>query len=165
MTTPIIGNLDAYLGFRLGEETFAVNIGHVTRIMELVPATRVPHAPPHYKGVINLFGEVIPVIDGRLKFGLPPAEPTRDTCIVVTVLEQNGEVQTAGLVVDSVQKVYSIAASDIKKTPVLENHEPETYIRGVARLNNQFILIMDVEAIFKDSRFSFEPPQLDEPIN
>jgi purine-binding chemotaxis protein CheW len=92
MAAEIIQGLNSYFTFRLGSELFAVNIGHVTKILGLSEITRVPNSPKYFRGIINLFGDVLPVFDGRLKFGFPETENTRNTCILVFVFELDGQV-------------------------------------------------------------------------
>lgn len=114
MENEIIEGLDSYLTFHLGEEKFAVNIGHVRKIMEMTNIVRVPHTPPYYKGVINLFGEVLPLIDSRLKFGMEEKNYDKNTCIVVLMMAALENTNGVGIIVDRVDQVIHIPASQIK---------------------------------------------------
>ena len=105
MAAEIIQGIDSYFTFRVGSELFAVNIGNITKILGLTEITKVPNSPRYFKGIINLFGDVLPVFDGRLKFGFPETESTRNTCILVLVFELDGQVVSSGIIVDSVDKV------------------------------------------------------------
>jgi len=97
--------IQTYLSFRLGEEVFAINVSKVLNILEMKPITRVPKSPEYMKGVINLRGTVLPVVDLRLKFSLPENEITVDTNIIVLNIDKEGEPVTLGILVDSVKEV------------------------------------------------------------
>ena len=100
--------LDSYLSFKLGDELFAANVAKVLNILEMVKITKVPKAPEYMKGVINLRGNVLPVIDTRTKFGMTPTEFTKNTCILVLDIIVDGEDIQVGALVDSVQEVLEI---------------------------------------------------------
>ena len=99
-----------YLTFKLGKEYFAVNVAKVLTILELKPITKVPNSPNYMRGVINLRGNVLPVIDMRIKFGMPTAEFTQNTCIIVLNVGIDGETVQLGILVDAVDQVLEIKA-------------------------------------------------------
>lgn len=106
-----------YLVFQLGREEFGIRVLKAREIMGVQDITAVPQQPGHVKGVINLRGKVIPVVDLRLKFGLPPVEYTQRTCIIVVQLRRGLNSVLTGIVVDSVADVLNLAAADIEDTP------------------------------------------------
>lgn len=150
MAAEIIHGLNSFFTFRLGNELFAVNIGHVTKILELTEITRVPNAPRYFRGIINLFGEVLPVFDGRLKFGFPETESTRNTCILILVFELDGQVVSSGIVVDSVEKVISFEPEQIKPAPVVGKGFNSEFIDGIATVDDEFVLILNLGKIFSE---------------
>ena len=111
------GNEGKYLTFSLGGEEFGMGILKVREIIGIMPVTSLPQAPPYVLGVINLRGKVIPVIDLRLKFGMPPQEPTSRTCIIVAELSATGGNTQIGIIVDSVSEVLNIQSDEIEAPP------------------------------------------------
>src|SRR5271166_6360163 len=106
-----------YLTFQLGKEEFAVQVLHVREIMGVQEITAVPQMPYHVKGVLNLRGKVIPVVDLRLKFGLPEMEYTQRTCIIVVQIEGHAGKISTGIIVDGVSEVLTLQTADIEDTP------------------------------------------------
>jgi purine-binding chemotaxis protein CheW len=154
MTTEIIHGLDSYFTFRIGTELFAVNIGHVTKILEMTEITKVPNSPRYFKGIINLFGDVLPVFDGRLKFGFPEAEKTRNTCILIFVFELESQIVRSGIVVDSVEKVVIFEPEQIKPAPMIGKGFNAEFIHGIATFNDEFVIILNLEKIFSEEEIS-----------
>lgn len=148
MDNHIVSGLDAFLIFQLGDEKFAVNIGYVRRILGNTVLTRVPHAPDEFLGVMNLAGEVIPVIDGRLKFGLPKKEAGPDSGIVILLLPGETGVNAAGLLVDRVLQVVDIPEECRVPPPETGSRLQHMFIRSVARLKDTFVLILNEERLF-----------------
>lgn len=156
MENQIITGLDSYLTFLVGKEKFAVNIGYIKKIIEMVPITRVPHAPDFYPGVINLFGEVLPVIDGRLKFGLTKKEADENTCIMILMIAMEEGIQNIGMVVDQVLKVADIAEEEMNAAPKGRKRFRVDCIRAVAKVNGEFILVVDPEKLFSSDELNPE---------
>jgi len=154
MAAEIIHGLDSYFTFRLGSELFGVNIGHVTKILEMTNITKVPNSPRYFKGIINHFGEVLPVFDGRLKFGFPEIENTRNTCILILVFELVGQVLSSGIIVDSVEKVLVLESDQIKPPPSVGKGFNNQFIHGIASFNNEFMIILNLEKIFSEEEIS-----------
>ncbi len=154
MAAEIIYGLNSFFTFRLGNELFAVNIGHVTKILGLTEITRVPNSPRYFKGIINLFGEVLPVFDGRLKFGFPETERTRDTCILILVFELDGQAVSSGIIVDSVEKVVILEPEQIKPAPTVGKGFNYEYIEGIATIADEFVIILNLEKIFSEEEIS-----------
>jgi purine-binding chemotaxis protein CheW len=136
-----------YLIFRLGSEEFGTRVIKVREIMGIQDVTPVPHTPVFVKGVINLRGKVIPVIDLRLKFGLPPQEYTSRTCIIV-VRTQLGEDQLMmGIVVDEVAEVLNLVASDIEETPDFGPGVETPYLLGMAKVKDKVKILLDIDQV------------------
>lgn len=158
MDAEIIKGLNSYFTFTLGNELFAVNVGHVTKILELTEITRVPNSPRYLKGIINIFGDVLPVFDGRLKFGFPEIDKSRNTCILVLAFELFGQVVSSGLIVDSVEKVVIFEADQIKPAPTVGKGFNTEFIQGIATYNDEFVIILNIEKIFAEEEISIIKP-------
>jgi len=154
MDDEIIHGLDSYLTFRLGSEYIGVNIGNVTKILGLVSVTRVPNSPRYFTGIINHFGEVLPVFDGRLKFGFQEVENTRHTCILILVFELDGQVLSSGIVFDSVEKVVVLDRDHIKSPPSVGKSFDNKFIYGISNVNDEFLIILNLEKIFSEEEIS-----------
>lgn len=140
--------INAHLIFKIGDEDFAANASKVQRILELQPITSIPKAQNYMKGVINLMGKVLPVIDARLKMGLPEKEPDNNTCIVVLEIRKGAKVVETGIIVDAVQSVIDIQKEDIKSPPSLGVEVNSDFIRGMVEQDNKFIMLLDVDNVF-----------------
>jgi len=140
--------INSYLTFTLGEEEFAAHVSKVLNILEMVKITKVPRAPEYMKGVINLRGTVLPVIDTRIKFGLSETEFTTNTCIVVTEILVNEETIHVGALVDSVQEVLEIEDTDILPPPSIGTNFKSQFIYGMVRHDERFIMLLDMEKVF-----------------
>ena len=148
MTTESINKVNSYLSFHLGEEEFAAHVGKVLNILEMTKITEVPKAPEYMKGVINLRGAVLPVIDTRIKFGMTPTEYTNNTCIVVLEVEMEGDIVQVGALVDSVQAVLEIEEAQIQPPPSIGSKYKSEFIDGMAKVNEKFIMLLDMEKVF-----------------
>ena len=154
MESEVIKGLHAYLSFQLGNEKFAVNIGYVKKILEMTEITRVPHVPDYYKGVINLFGEVLPVIDARLKFGMEEKNYDQDTCIIVLMLSEEEKTSVVGIIVDQVHKVINISPERIKEPPELGEKFRNDLIQAIAQIDEEFIILLSVDDIFSTNELN-----------
>jgi purine-binding chemotaxis protein CheW len=140
--------IQTYLSFRLGTEVFAINVSKVLNILEMKPITKVPKSPEYMKGVINLRGTVLPVVDLRLKFSLPENEITVDTNIIVLSIDKEGEPVTLGILVDSVKEVLEFKTDEIVPSPTIGTKYNSTFIEGLWPINENFIMILDIDKIF-----------------
>jgi purine-binding chemotaxis protein CheW len=131
--------LRSFLTFRLGDELFAANVSKVLEILEIPRITKVPRAPEFMRGVVNLRGSVLPVIDTRNKFGLPPTNDTVNTCIIVMNLSNQGQELVTGAIVDAVQEVTEIEEKDVQAAPSVGAKFKTEFIEGMVKLNDQFI--------------------------
>jgi len=142
--------INSYLTFKIGSEEFGAHVSKVLNIVELPNITRVPKTPDYMKGVINLRGMVLPVIDTRVKFGMAPTEFNDDTCIVVMDLVVEDEVIHVGALVDSVVAVREFDEKQIQKPPGLGVNYRSEFITGVVQLDDTFILILDLIRLFTE---------------
>ena len=141
--------LNSFLSFKLGDETFAANVSKVLNILEMTKITKVPQAPAYMKGVINLRGTVLPVIDTRIKFGLSPTEFTPNTCILVLDIQIENESLHVGGLVDSVQEVLEIEPNEMLAPPNIGNRFRSQFITGMYKLNEEeFIMLLDMDKVF-----------------
>ena len=146
--------LKSFLTFRLGDELFAVNVGQVLEILEISKITKVPRSPDFMRGVINLRGSVLPVIDTRLKFGIPQAEDTVNTCIIVMSVNLDGQQLTIGAVVDGVQEVMEIDEREIMPPPSIGSKYKSEFIEGMVKRDECFIMILNVDLVFSSQEAS-----------
>jgi purine-binding chemotaxis protein CheW len=134
-----------YLTFQLGGEMFAIGILAVKEIIEYRGLTEVPMMPRHVRGVINLRGAVVPVLDPAARFGRVPAVPTRRTCVVVVeVAGEDGERQSVGMLVDAVSEVLEIPAGQIEPPPPFGTRIRTEYIAGVGKVRGRFVMLLAV---------------------
>src|SRR5258708_25519757 len=136
-----------YLTFYLANEEFGIRVLKVREIMGIQEITAVPQTPAHIKGVINLRGKVVPVIDLRLKFGLAAAEYTQRTCIIVTQVQGESGAVLMGIVVDGVAEVLNLAASEIEDTPDFGEEYSGGYLLGMAKVKGKVKILLDIERV------------------
>lgn len=136
-----------YLTFNLAGEEYGIGILKVKEIIGIMPITVVPQTPKYIKGVINLRGKVIPVIDLRLKFSIAAAEFTERTCIIVVEIMTAGRTILMGIVVDSVSEVLNIKAADIEATPSFGTKLNTEYILGMAKAGGSIKILLDIDKI------------------
>ncbi|MFN7994815.1 MAG: chemotaxis protein CheW [Bryobacteraceae bacterium] len=136
-----------YLVFHLGREEFGIRVLKVREIMGIQDITAVPQTPLHVKGVINLRGKVIPVVDLRLKFGLPEQEYTARTCIIVVQVKGEAGPVSMGIVVDGVAEVLNIAAGDIEDTPDVNDGMATPYLMGMAKVKGKVKILLDIDQV------------------
>lgn len=134
-----------YLSFTLGEETFAVNITHIREIIEYEAVTTVPMMPAFLRGVINLRGRVVPVIDLAVRFGRSPTEIRRRTCIVIIELSKQQTHQDLGILVDSVNEVVEIEPSSQERPPAFGAGLRNDFIEGIGKVDGRFIVVLDID--------------------
>lgn len=139
---------ESYLTFKLDEELFAINVSKVLEILEVKPITRIPKSPSFMKGVINLRGNILPVIDTRNKFCMPQQDFTIDTCIIVLNINSAGESLLVGAIVDSVQKVIDIPEEAIQPSLSMGAFYREDFIKGIGKIDEDFIMILNIDKVF-----------------
>ncbi|WP_202943596.1 chemotaxis protein CheW [Syntrophus aciditrophicus] len=136
-----------YLTFTLAGEEYGISILKVKEIIGMMPITTVPQTPPYVKGVINLRGKVIPVVDLRRKFGMDPMEYTERTCIIVVEIAGSVKTIPMGIVVDSVSEVLNIKSADIEETPSFGNRLDTDYILGMAKVGGGVKILLDIDRV------------------
>ena len=136
-----------YMGFKLGAENFGLQILKVQEIIGLMTITAVPRTPAFVRGVINLRGKVIPVVDLRLKFGMEPKEYTDLTCIMVVQVEMDGSLVTMGFIVDQVSEVMDIKADQVEPTPCFGDGEAARFLLGMGKFQNNVVMLLDADRI------------------
>jgi purine-binding chemotaxis protein CheW len=136
-----------YLTFHLANEEFGIQVMKVREIMGLQEITAVPHTPHYTKGVINLRGKVIPVVDLRLKFGMAAAEYTQRTCIIVTEVEEEAGQLLIGALVDAVSEVLTLSEADIEDTPDFGGEVKTTGLLGMAKSKGKVKILLDIDAV------------------
>lgn len=156
MSTTVLNNdepvaVDAragkYLTFHLSSEEFGIRVLKVREIMGLQEITAVPQTPAHVCGVINLRGKVVPVIDLRVKFGLPAAEYTQRTCIIVTQVQTGPASMLVGIIVDGVSEVLNLSAADIEDTPDFGEDIGSRYLLGMAKAKGKVKILLDIDKV------------------
>jgi len=143
-----------YLTFTLGKEIFALDIVKVREVLEITTVSEIPRTPEYMKGVINLRGHAVPVVDMRLKLGMSEITHTVDTCIIILEVCFGEEVVVMGALVDSVREVFEMDQSDIEPAPKMGAAIEASYIMGMGRQEDQFIIIVDVNAIFSEEEIA-----------
>jgi len=136
-----------YLTFLLGGEMFAIGILGIKEIIEYAGLTEVPMMPACIRGVINLRGAVVPVMDLSSRFGRPATAVTKRTCIVIVEVEADGERQDMGLVVDAVNAVLEIPSSEIAPAPAFGTRIRTDFIEGMGKVNGKFVILLDVNRV------------------
>jgi purine-binding chemotaxis protein CheW len=136
-----------YLTFQLGQEEFGIRVLKVREIMGMQEITAVPQTPAHVKGVINLRGKVVPVIDLRLKFGLAAADYTQRTCIIVTQVKGEQGLILMGVIVDGVSEVLNLASFDIEDTPDFGEEVTGNYLLGLAKVKGKVKILLDIDRV------------------
>ena len=140
-----VGEVGQYLTFVLGAETFAIGIMAIKEIIEYASLTEVPMMPAYVRGVINLRGAVVPVLDLPVRFGKAASAVTKRTCIVIIEVMLGSERHVLGLVVDAVNAVLDVPSSDIEPPPAFGASIRSEFIRGMVKVNSKFVILLDVE--------------------
>ncbi len=147
MVKAMVNREGKYLTFSLAREEYGIGILKIKEIIGMMPITTVPRTPAYVKGVINLRGKVIPVVDLRLKFGMEEIGYTERTCIIVVEIAVGmGSIQM-GIVVDSVSEVLNIKAADMEETPAFGAKLDTDYILGMAKMNGGVKILLDINKI------------------
>ena len=137
-----------YLTFKLDEEIFALDISKVKEVLDFTEITKIPQTPEFMKGVINLRGGVVPVVDMRLKFGMSETARTVHTCIIIIEVTIEGETTVLGALVDSVQEVMDLEPGQIEPAPRIGTRLRTEFIRGMGKRDNHFLMILDIDQVF-----------------
>ncbi len=152
-----------YMTFKLGDELFAIDVNRVREVLEVMHITRVPTAPDYMRGVVNVRGKAIPVVDLRLRFGLPRTADTVHSRIVVMELELDGEGTVLGGIADSVHEVIELEPANINPPPRIAMRWRTEFIQGMGRRGDEFIIILDVNAVFSSEELAMVNDSVAEP--
>lgn len=148
MSTAGIMEMTQYLTFKLEDEVFALDISKVREVLDFTTITKVPRTPEFMRGVINLRGSVVPVVDLRLKFGMSKTEKTVNTCIIITEVAVDGETTILGTLADSVQEVMNLEPDHIEPAPKIGTKLNVDFIKGMGKQGEHFMIIIDIDKIF-----------------
>ena len=148
MSTAGIMETTQYLTFKLDDEMFALDITKVREVLDFTTITKVPRTPEFMRGVINLRGSVVPVVDLRLKFGMPKTEKTVNTCIIIAEVTVDKDNTILGALADSVQEVMDLGAGQVEPAPKIGTRLNTEFIKGMGKQNNKFIIILDIDKVF-----------------
>jgi purine-binding chemotaxis protein CheW len=149
-----------YLTFMLGSEVFAISILQVKEIIEYHHLTEVPMMPPSVRGVINLRGAVVPVVDPLARFGRPSSPVGKKTCFVIVEVQSDEDRHVIGVIVDAVNEVLDIAATEIEPPPSFGTRLRGDFLKGMAKVNNRFVILLDVDQVLRlDEVGSHAPSQ------
>jgi purine-binding chemotaxis protein CheW len=142
-----------YLTFMTAREEYAISIVKVTEIVEYETVTTVPNTPAWIRGVTNLRGRVVPVVDLAVKFGLPASSISKFSCIIITEVMFQGENLTMGVLADSVSQVIELSADEIEQTPPFGTRVKTEYLLGMGALGKKFCLILDIDKVLSADEF------------
>lgn len=143
-----------YLSFSIADEIYAVEISRVKEVLDYLPPTKVPHTPDYMKGIINLRGSVVPVIDMRRKLGLGESARTLDTCIIIAEAYVDGAASVLGAVADSVYEVFDMEQDDHEDMPRLGKNIKVDVIKGIGKRDERFVLILDIDLLLSAGEMS-----------
>lgn len=138
-------NIRQFVEFKIGQEEYGVDILQVKTIERMMPITRVPKAPKFVEGVINLRGEIVPVIDLRKRFDLPSGETTENTRIIIVSVNEI----TVGMIVDSATEVVQLAQDDIEPAPPIASSIDSNYLDGVGKIDGKLLILLNVAKLLK----------------
>jgi purine-binding chemotaxis protein CheW len=148
MSVDAITEIRQYLTFKLEHEVFALDVATVREVLDFTTVTKIPRTPEFMRGVINLRGSVVPVVDLRLAFGMTATEKTVNTCIVVVEVCLEGETTIMGALADSVEEVIDLEPDQIQPPPKLGTSIKTDFIRGMGKRDTQFLMILDIDRVF-----------------
>jgi len=165
MAVESITETTQYLTFRLAGELFALDIGKVREVLDFTTITKVPQTPDYMRGVINLRGSVVPVVDLRLKFGMTLAEQTVNTCVIIVEVDLDGETVVMGAMADAVQEVLDLEPDQIEPPPRIGTKMNTDFIRGMGKHLEQFIIILDINKVFTIEELELVQEQMPVAVN
>ncbi len=148
MAAALLADTTQFLTFKLADEVFALDISQVREVLDFTNITKVPRTPDFMRGVINLRGSVVPVVDMRLKFGMDRTEKTVNTCIIIVEIDVDGDKTILGALADSVQEVIELEHGQIEPPPKIGTRLRTEFIKGMGKRDDNFIIILDIDKIF-----------------
>jgi len=154
MAVESITEVRPYLTFKLGDEIFAIDVAAVREVLDITSITKIPRTPEFMRGVINLRGSVVPVLDLRLVFHMAMTETTVNTCIIVVEVGLENERMVVGALADSVEEVVELEPAGIQPAPRLGTGVNTEFIRGMGRRENEFVMILDIDRVFSSGELA-----------
>ena len=136
-----------YLTFNVGDELYAINVANIREVLEFQSVSRVPRMPEYMRGIINLRGKVVPVLDLKMRFSLGQTEKSVNTSVIVTEIYDNGEELVIGLLSDSVSEVVDIDTEKIEPPPNIGTNIDSSFIQGMGKLEDNFIIILNIDKV------------------
>jgi purine-binding chemotaxis protein CheW len=159
MASPtVVADETQYLGFLVAGEEYAIGILRVREILEFDTVTRVPATPPSIRGVINLRGRVVPVVDLAVKLGLPESPITKRTCVVVVEVDLDGQRTVMGVLADSVSQVLDLPPSEIQAPPAFGPRVRVDCLLGMGRAGKKFVLLLDIDKLLSTDELAVAAP-------
>ena len=143
-----------YLTFKVDEELYAINVTNIREVLEFQTVSKVPRMPEFMRGIINLRGSVVPVIDLKMKFGIGETEKSIDTSVIVTEIKIDDEEIVMGLLTDSVNEVVDIDSDKIEPAPNIGTKIDSSFIRGMGRKDEEFIIILNINKVLTNNELS-----------
>ncbi len=155
MSSEELNQVTQYLTFVLADEQFAFQIAKVREVLDYTTITKIPRMPDFLRGVINLRGNVVPVIDLRLKLGMSAIKKTVDTCIVIVEVEAGGDLMQIGALADSVQEVIDLDPSHISPPPKIGAKINTDFMQGMGKQNDEkFLIILDIDRVLSEAELA-----------
>jgi len=155
MSVESITETTQYLTFKLDDELYALDISSVQSVLDFEKVTKVPRTPEFMNGVINLRGSVVPIVDVKLKFGMAKTVKTVDSCIIIVEMNLDGETVVLGCLADSVKEVIDIEPENIEPAPKIGTKLNTDFIKGMGKIGDEFIIILNFDKIFTSEELSF----------
>jgi purine-binding chemotaxis protein CheW len=154
MSVDSITEVRQYLTFKLDSEVYALDVATVREVLDFTTVTRIPRTPEFMRGVINLRGSVVPVVDLRLAFGMSGTEKTVNTCIIVVEVRFDGETTIMGALADSVEEVIDLEPEQIQPAPQIGTSIKTDFIRGMGKRDANFLMILDIDRVFSNDQLA-----------
>jgi purine-binding chemotaxis protein CheW len=154
MSVNEINDVRPYLTFTLDDELFSVDVAKVREVLDYTNITKIPRTPEYMRGVFNLRGSVVPVIDLRLKFGMSKTENQRNTCIIVLEICLEDDTIILGALADSVQEVFEIEPDQIEPSPRFGTKFKAEFLKGMGKRDEKFIMILDIDKVFSSDELA-----------
>ena len=148
MTATSMAGTPQYLTFKLDDEIFAFDIANVREVLDIPIITRVPRTPEYMRGVINLRGSVVPIVDLRLKLGMSKTVKTVNTCVIISEVAVDSQMTIIGVLADSVQEVLDLETGHIESAPKIGTRLNTEFIRGMGKQEEKFVIILDINKVF-----------------
>ncbi len=143
-----------YLTFKLGQEIFGLDVAKVREVLDFTTLTTIPRMPEFMRGVINLRGSVVPVVDLRLCFAMSKTVRTKNTCIILMEVKIENESQVIGALADSVEEVIDLEPEQIEPAPGIGTQVQVDFIKGMGKRDTQFIMILDIDRVFAEEELA-----------